>query len=64
MVATAWSKDPAMVRAFTEPEELTLADGTHYKNPYADLHALTAVKCCAPKLFEGVPEFEWVPRSK
>lgn len=64
MVATAWSKDPAMVRAFTEPEELTLPDGKRYKNPYADLHALTAVKCCAPKLFINVPEFEWVPRSK
>ena len=64
MVATAWSKDPAMVRAFTEPEVLTLPDGTTYKNPYADLHALTAVKCCAPKLFVNVPESEWVPRSK
>jgi DNA polymerase I-like protein with 3'-5' exonuclease and polymerase domains len=64
MVATAWSKDPAMERAFTEPEVLTLPDGTTYKNPYADLHTLTAVKCCAPALFHGVTEHEWVSKAK
>jgi hypothetical protein len=53
-----------MVRAFTEPEELTLPDGTVYKNPYADLHTLTAVKCCAPQAFAGIPESKWVPLSK
>ena len=64
MIAAAWSKDPAMIRAFKEPEEKTLPDGTKYKNPYADLHALTGIECCAPHLFIGVPEHELVALAK
>jgi DNA polymerase-1 len=64
MIATAWSKDEMMTRAFTEPEVLTTPEGKSYKNPYADLHTLTAVTCCSAELFEGVSEYDWVALSK
>jgi hypothetical protein len=64
MLGAAWSKDEMMTRAYTEPEVITREDGTTYKNPYADLHTLTAVKCCSKHLFENIPEWEWVSLSK
>jgi DNA polymerase I-like protein with 3'-5' exonuclease and polymerase domains len=60
MIASAISKDKAMETAFLSPAMITKEDGSSYKNPYADLHALTAVKCCAPHLFQGIPEDKWV----
>lgn len=57
------SQDHNMLGAFILPEEkvITLEDGTEkrYKNPYTDLHLLTAKECCFPEIFVGQPEHKW-----
>jgi DNA polymerase I-like protein with 3'-5' exonuclease and polymerase domains len=64
MLGAAWSKDKKMTAAFTEDEFLVNEAGVRYKNPYADLHTLTAVTCCSAPLFKGVPKEEWFSLSK
>lgn len=57
------SQDHNMLGAFILPEKKTaiLGDGTEkeYKNPYTDLHLLTAKECCFPEIFQGQPEHMW-----
>jgi hypothetical protein len=74
-IAAFESKDTAMLKAFSDSKTLPLLDASgqpmfkdgqqiFYPNPHADLHCLTAVFCCFPRLFEGRPEYEWVRISK
>lgn len=64
MMGAALSKDPVMVEAYTVPKKLKDADGNEYKNPYSDLHCMSAVTCIMPSWFKGIPETEWVDHSK
>ena len=51
-----------MLQAFTLPPKKKgiTKEGKEivYKNPYADLHLITAKECCFPELFEGREEYE------
>ncbi|MFB6276287.1 MAG: DNA polymerase, partial [Halothece sp.] len=64
MIAAVFSGDPTLLGAFQQPKEVTEIDGSVYKNPFADIHALNAVYCTHPHLFENVPEKEWVAIAK
>lgn len=56
------SKDPTLLKAFTDPSILTrVVNGEEidYVNPYTDLHTQTA-RGMYPQVFEGTPEWDWI----
>lgn len=62
--AAVVSKDPAMCNTFLAPSVIQREDGSSYENPYTDLHLLTCVNATHPELFAGLPEDQWLSKSK
>jgi hypothetical protein len=56
--AAVASGDPQMLKAMLDDEYIVGPDGKQYKNPYADLHTLSA-RCTHPEIFKNVPEHLW-----
>ena len=78
-IAAVISNDQAMLNSFLPNDKLAdyipvlTADGSiklengkpvMAKNPLKDLHCLTAVKCCYPHIFKGMPQYDWLNISK
>lgn len=63
-LGAALSKDPVMTDSFTSEEFIKDTEGNLFPNPVADLHTMSAVRCVMPSWFEGIPETQWVKRSK
>lgn len=67
MIVGYESKEPLFIEAFNQPEVTTHPlTGALVKNPYADLHTITTVKCTHPHLFpeSEVEWYDWLPIAK
>jgi hypothetical protein len=58
-IAAVVTDDDAMSNVFLVEEKLKREDGTEYINPYACLHALSAVFCINPDRYKDVPPDRW-----